>query len=61
MKQTKHNRQALINDVVIIDLVYNEVYPFKFHIGGLSNPQTILEKVKNDKIGSTKLSKDQLC
>ena len=41
--------------------MYNKVWPFKFHIDGLSNPQTNSEKVENDEIDSTKLSKDELC
>ena len=47
--------------IFLIKSSYNNVQPFQFHIGGLSNLQTISERVENDEIGSTKLSKDQLC
>ena len=46
--------------IFLISSSCNKVQPFKFHIVGLSNPQTILENGENNKIGSTKLSKDKL-
>ena len=46
-----------IFDIIILQ----KGLPFKFHIGVLSNPQTISEKIENEEIGSIKLSKDQLC
>ena len=54
------NIYASISIYMIISS-YNKAQPFKFHIGVLSNPRIISEKIENDEMGSTKLFNADEC